>query len=153
MRLLPAAEEAADASAEPGLPRLIVRRLRIGDGVIDASDEVPATPFHTRIGPFSIALDELSTLPGTVGEQRIVVMLESGARLQLDGELGLEPLHAAGRFSLEGPVATLLSRYLQDSLRFSVEHDDTALSAGFVLAGEADGSLSLAVDQRIGRLQ
>ncbi|MBW7930748.1 MAG: DUF748 domain-containing protein [Gammaproteobacteria bacterium] len=147
LRLLPAAEEAADASAEPGLPRLIVRRLRIGDGVIDASDEVPATPFHTRIGPFSIALDELSTLPGTVGEQRIVVMLESGARLQLDGELGLEPLHAAGRFSLEGPVATLLSRYLQDSLRFSVEHDDTALSAGFVLAGEADGSLSLAVDE------
>lgn len=147
LQLLPSTEEAADAAAEPGLPRLIVRRLRIGEGVIDASDEVPATPFHTRIGPFSIALDELSTLPGAVGEQRIVVMLESGARLQLDGELGLEPLRAAGRFSLEGPVATPLSRYLQDSLRFSVEHDDTALSAGFVLAGEADGSLSLAVDE------
>lgn len=146
MQLLPPAAEPAPAARQQGLPRLVVHRLRIKDGAVDFTDEVPATRFHTRIGPFRIALDELSTLPGEVGEQQVVVVFESGARLQLGGELGLDPLRAAGRLKLAGPVATPLSRYLQDSLRFSVEQDDTELSARFVVAGEAAGGLRVELD-------
>ncbi len=145
-KLLPPAVPEPPATEKPGLPRLIVRRLRIEQGVIDLTDEVPATAFHTRVGPFGIALDELSTLPDVVGEQDIAVTLESGTQLGLAGDFTLNPLRVSGRFTLHGPVLGPASRYLRDQLRFRVAADDTELAARFVVTGQPDGGIEAAVD-------
>lgn len=143
-RLLPPTEPAA--AEKPGLPRLVVRRLQVDRGVIDVTDEVPATAFHTRIGPFGVAIEELSTLPKTVGEQEVAVTLESGTQLRLAGDFSLEPLRLAGRISLKGPFLGWASRYLRDQLRFTVAGGDADLVARYAVTSQPDGRIGVAVD-------
>jgi len=146
-RLLPPAEPAA--AEQPGLPRLVVRRLQVDRGVIDVTDEVPATAFHTRIGPFGVAIEELSTLPKTVGEQEVAVTLESGTQLRLAGDFSLEPLRLAGRISLKGPFLGWASRYLGDQLRFTVAGGDADLAARYAVTSQPDGRIGVAVDDLV----
>lgn len=146
LRLLPPAAPEASAAAPAELPRLVVRQLRISDGVIDVTDQVPATVFHTRVGPFSVALDALSTLPGATGREDIEVALESGTRLGLSGDFSLNPLRAAGHISLHGPLLGAASRYLRDQLHFTVAAGVTDFSTRFAVTARPQGGVEAALD-------
>ncbi len=146
-RLLPPASPAAPATEPAGLPRLIVRQLRVADGVIDVTDQVPTTAFHTRVGPFSVAIEALSTLPEASGREDIEVLLESGTRLGLAGDFSVNPLRAAGRLTLHGPMLGSASRYLRDRLHFSVVAGVTDLSSRFLLTARPQGGIEAALDK------
>lgn len=146
LRLLPPAAPEASADKPSGLPRLIVRQLRVSDGVVDITDQVPATMFHTRVGPFSVALDALSTLPEATGREEIEVVLESGTRLGLSGDFSLNPLRADGHVTLHGPFLGSASRYLRDHLHFSVVAGVTDFSTRFAVTARPQGGVEAALD-------
>lgn len=145
LRLLESEAPAEEVESQ-GLPRLMIGRLALEDGIIDWRDEVPKTPFETRVGPLGIGLDNFGTLPETAGAQQTTVIFESGARLKLSGELGLAPLLLRGHVDLQGPVLGPAARYWRDELPFVVEHDKTALAADFLLEQDAKGDLQATVD-------
>ncbi len=146
LRLLPPAAPETPAAAPAELPRLIVQQLRISDGVIDVTDQVPATVFHTRVGPFSVALDALSTLPEATGREDIEVALESGTRLGLSGDFSLNPLRAAGKITLHGPFLGSASRYLRDQLHFTVAAGVTDFATRFAVTARPQGGVEAALD-------
>lgn len=141
LELVPAEPAAADA-APAGLPRLVVQELRLNRGRLDVTDAMPATPFRTQVGPFSVALDELSTLPDAAGRHQLVIGLESGTRMTVAGDLVVNPLHASGNVTMAGPFLGLLHRYIRDQFAFDVAGGSTDLGLRFDLRGMADGSVA-----------
>ena len=78
---LPAqAEETSDAEPS-GLLRLAIDQLALRDGVVDVRDEIPATDFSEQLGPISIEISDLSTLPEETGQQQVAISTPRGARL------------------------------------------------------------------------
>jgi len=147
LQLLPPDPEPAAAPApdDGALPRLVVRQLRIEGGMLDVTDRVPAEPFSTRVGPFGIALDELSTLPEATGRHDIAVTLEGGTTLKVNGDLALTPLRAGGEFRLDGPFLGTVHRYLRENFAFGVAGGQTTAAGRFSVAARPDGSLEAAV--------
>lgn len=139
------APAAAPAPDDGALPRVVVRQLRIEGGTVDVTDRVPAEPFSTRVGPFGIALDELSTLPETTGRHDIAVTLEGGTTLKVNGDLALTPLRAGGEFRLDGPFLGTVHRYLRENFAFGVAGGQTTAAGRFSVAAQPDGSLEAAV--------
>lgn len=144
-RLVPPEPAAEPASPEP-LPRVIVRRLELREGRIDFQDQVPATPFSTRIGPLEVTLDDLTTLPNQAGRQAFEVTTETGARLAWSGSIGLDPLLSEGEVTLKGPHVPVVYRYLQDTLAFALQGGEVDVSARYRIAGTPDGGIAVAVD-------
>jgi hypothetical protein len=133
------------AAGDDELPRLVVRKLRLEGGLLDVTDRVPAEEFRTRVGPFGVALDELSTLPDATGSHDIAITLESGTKLTIAGDLTVNPLAASGEFRLEGPFLGLLHRYMKEEFTFDVSGGATTVAGRFRFAGRPDASLEGAV--------
>jgi hypothetical protein len=146
MSLLPPSEEEPEQADAAGLPRLVVRRFQLGNGVIDLEDQVPEAGFGTRIGPFGVDVDEFSTLPDAAGRQNVTISLESGARIAWTGDLVVTPLRSEGQFTLQGPFLGIAHRYARDQLKFTVgEGSIVEASARYRLAGTKDGGLEAAI--------
>jgi hypothetical protein len=142
LKLLP--PESAAAPPEPdeaALPRLVVRQLRVEGGVIDVTDRVPTEAFRTRVGPFGVALDELSTLPDATGRHDVAITLEGGTKVTLKGDVTVNPLRAGGEFSLAGPFLGTAHRYVKEQFAFTVAGGQTAVTGGFRIAARPDGSV------------
>lgn len=139
----PAAPEEEDDSA---LPRLMVRHLRLSGGTIDVTDEMTATAFHTRLAPVDLTLENLSTLPDTTGRHQLTVTLESNTRLDIKGDLSLNPLRASGDLHLGGPLLGLAHRYLGEELRFAAPEGQLETRLHFDLQVPATGEPAVALD-------
>ena len=61
-------ETTAQASS---MPRLVIGSFALADGVMNVTDRVPASEFVTVVGPVSVAVRDLSTLPGSEGQQQV----------------------------------------------------------------------------------
>ncbi|GMW05250.1 MAG: hypothetical protein AMXMBFR8_00470 [Nevskiales bacterium] len=147
LKLLPPDPEPGTTTPEDELPRVVIRELRIGEGVLDVTDRGPLEPFRTRVGPFAVALDELSTLPDATGRHDIAITLESGTKIAVQGELSLTPLRVGGSFRLDGPFLGTVHRYVRDQLAFDVTGGQSMVEGRFAVAGEAGGALEVAVSQ------
>ena len=122
--------EVPDPDAEAGGPlRLLIGALSIVDGRIETRDETLATPFTAVIGPIDISVNDLTTLPGRAGLQRVSVATESGTRLEWSGSLELEPLISEGSVTGSGPYLPLIYQYFQDQLNFNLT--EGAVELGF----------------------
>lgn len=132
--------------AAPGLPRLEINHLRILNAAADYMDRTLAHPFHTRVGPVTVEINRLSTLPRKTGEQHIQIALEGGATLELTSTTGLNPLVSTGHVTARGPYVPLLSRYFADALKMQAPTGTVAADLDYRLQTRPDGGLGLVVE-------
>lgn len=131
---------------ESGHARLVIRRLEIKDTTTTFTDHVPAKPFTTTVGPVYVKLTRLSTLRDKTGKQHVFVETEGGAVLEWTGTFGLNPLASEGHVHAKGPYAPVITRYLEDTLKFAATRGETLTDLDYRLETRADGVLALAVN-------
>ncbi|MEA1648901.1 DUF748 domain-containing protein [Nitrospirillum sp. BR 11164] len=134
----------ADAPGQ-GLPRLLIRHLIITNAAADVTDQVPGTPFKTKVGPVGMELNDLSTLPERQGQQHLQVGLEGGATLEWTGTSGLNPIVSAGHLAARGPYIPLAARYFGDVFKVTVPTGTLAADLDYQVSRRADGTYALAV--------
>ncbi|MDG3442514.1 DUF748 domain-containing protein [Nitrospirillum amazonense] len=148
-RLIQAAASGDDqAKAEApgqGLPRLLIHRVTVTNAAADVTDQVPGTPFKTKVGPVSMEFNDLSTLPERQGQQHLQVGLEGGATLEWTGTSGLNPIVSAGHVAARGPYIPLAARYFGDVFKVTVPTGTLAADLDYQVSRRADGAYALAV--------
>ena len=128
--------EEKEVAASGKKPRLIVFDVDFIDSAINWYDAVPPEPVETRVGPVSIALDNLNTLPERAGKQVVMITTDSSGTLGWSGSLQLNPLQAKGHAFIRGSHFPLTSAYLKH---------ETGLD---IVEGSADIELDYGIDVR-----
>lgn len=141
----------SDVEAEPAeqassTPRLVIGSLVLEDGVMNVTDRVPASEFVTVVGPVSVAVSDLSTLPDSEGRQQVVVNTEGGSRLEWSGTVQVNPPLSSGRVTGNGPFVPIISRYLQDRLAFNAADGRVELELDYRVGTDAQGEWFAAVE-------
>ncbi len=138
-------EDDSAAKDDGELFRLVIDALAIRDGALTFTDQMPAEPFTTELGPIDIGLTNLSTLPEDSGNQEVSIHTETGARLSWTGELTVNPLLSTGKLTVSGSPLPLLSRYLGDQLNFTLENCCLDVALEYRVAATPDGGIEAAV--------
>ncbi len=128
-------------------PRLMIGNLILVDGSMNVTDRVPASNFVTVVGPVSVAIDNLSTLPDREGQQQVVINTEGGSRLEWSGTVQVDPPLSNGRVTGSGLFVPVLSRYLQDRLAFRATDGRVELGFDYRVGIGAEGEQFAAIDE------
>lgn len=124
--------QSKEAPAEPkGLPRLDIRRLRVGGAQLEFTDRRLTPAFATRIEPVDLELTEVSTLPDDSGKFRLNAKTPFGAQLAWQGDLTLNPLASNGRFDLGEVDLARLAPLLQGKLPIAPPAGIASLGADY----------------------
>ncbi len=100
-----------------GLPRLEIRSFMLAGGKIDYADRRrTAEGFAARFEPLDLELTDLSTLPDDAGKYKLSARTPGGARVDLVGQIDLNPIMVAGTFSLAELQLAQLAPYLRSAL-------------------------------------
>ncbi|MEE3627719.1 DUF748 domain-containing protein [Nitrospirillum sp. BR 11752] len=142
----PAKADGQSGDQSGGLPRLLIRHVTIVDAAADLTDQVPGTPFKTKVGPVSMEFNDLSTLPERQGRQHVQVGLEGGATLEWTGTSSLNPIVSAGHVAARGPYIPLLARYFGDALPVKVPTGTVAADLDYQLSRGKGAGYALAID-------
>jgi len=134
-------EETSDAE-NSSILRLVIDELHINDAAVHLQDNMPDTPFNTRLEPIDINLTNFSTLPDRTGAQQIQVNTETGSTLVWSGYLQVSPLVSAGKIKVSGSPLQLLERYFQDQLNFDADDCCLDIALQYVVASTPDGDIS-----------
>ena len=144
-----AATEAPDPApttdAQASLPRLYIDDFAINDASIDWRDAVPPEPVETVLGPVSVHIAELNTLPDRAGQQEVVIATETQGTLSWSGSLQLNPLNSSGRAAIRGSHFPLLSAYVRHQSGIDITDGLADIELDYAVATAADGSLSASV--------
>ena len=138
--------EADAAEQTSSMPRLIIGSFALADGVMNVTDRVPASEFVTVVGPVSVAVTDLSTLPDHEGRQQVVINTEGGSRLAWSGTVQVNPPLSSGRVTGNGPFVSILSRYLRDRIAFSTSDGRIELGFDYRVGVDAQGAPFASVD-------
>ncbi len=136
----------ADAAEEDGGLRLIIDNLQISEGALNLADQMPNTPFNTRLAPIDISIVNLNTLPDARGEQQVTIVAETGGTLRWNGYLQVNPLISSGKIDISGSILPLLTRYFKDEIPFGVQDCCIDISFGYAAESLADGNIRANLD-------
>jgi len=129
-----------------GLPRLLIHDLKLNGGVIEVTDNVPATPVETQLGPINILITKFNTLPDRYGQQTVNITLPDDGNLRWHGSLSLAPFDSEGEVVLTNSNLGISTAYLKAMLPLEVV--DARLSSRFeyrVQLGE-NGKIDVDID-------
>lgn len=129
-----------------GLPRLLVHELNYRDGSLHFRDDVPSDPVTLDIGPVTVSIRELNTLPDRFGQQTVSVRLPGDALLEWQGNIALTPFRSEGalkfeRFQLSPAIAYFQALLPLDSLEATL-----AVQTKYRIEDLADGNWGIALD-------
>lgn len=128
-----------------GLPRLDVRSFVLANGKLDYTDRRRTDGFATRIEPLDLELSDLSTLPDDEGKYKLAAVTSLGARIDLVGQVDLNPIAIAGTFSLANLQLAKLAPYLKNAL--PVPPEGVASVTAHYQAGNDGNKFDGTVDQ------
>ncbi|MCM2289730.1 MAG: DUF748 domain-containing protein [Sulfuritalea sp.] len=124
--------QSKEAPPEPkGLPRVDIRRLRVGGAQLEFADRRATPAFATRIEPVDLELTEVSTLPDDSGKFRLSAKTPFGAQLAWQGDVTLNPLASSGRFDLGEVDLARLAPLLQGKLPIAPPAGIASLGADY----------------------
>ncbi|MDA8256248.1 MAG: DUF748 domain-containing protein [Betaproteobacteria bacterium] len=138
--LLDALQSKEQTPESKGLPRLDIRRLRVGGAQLEFADRRLTPAFATRIEPLDLELTEVSTLPDDSGKFRLSAKTSFGAQLAWQGDVTLNPLASSGRFDLGEVDLARLAPLLQDKLPIAPPAGIAALGADYRWSRSAETS-------------
>lgn len=142
---LPTAGEPASSSGEP-FP-LYVDRLALSGGSLHLLDQRPQPPVELRYEQLDLELLRFGTRTVDNGELRLQAHGSSGARLDLQGRLGLQPLRAAGRLSVAEIGLSTWWPYVRRLLALELPQGVASLASDFQLKLEEGLHLELSNSQ------
>ena len=136
---LPAEPERTAAVADAPPPRLLLRRLHIGQGSIHLVDRSQPTPADTTLSPLDLEVHDLTSIPQREGPHQLVARLPGGGTLEWRGEASLYPVHSLGRIVITGFKPANAWRYFQDLLNIEEPGGSLDLETGYRFALEQEG--------------
>jgi hypothetical protein len=102
LELKEAIEPHLDLSDEAfGLPRAILREIRMTGGSVELSDGARPEPLVWTGGPAELTLLDISTIPDAEGTSDIDLGLPGGGSARVDGEVLVEPFALNGTLSVD----------------------------------------------------
>ena len=137
----PVAEEEASPT-----PRLFVRQFAVNDARVNWSDQVPPEPVETYLGPVSVAIVELNTLPERPGEQIVVIATESQGTLTWAGSLQFNPLVSVGRASVQDSTFPMMSAYFRHEIGFDIVDGSAGAQLDYSVTTDLEGLLRVAIE-------
>jgi hypothetical protein len=111
--------EPEDAANAPALPRLLIHELSLNGGSVAVRDRLPARPVELEMGPVSVAVQELNTLPNRYGQQSVLIRFPGDAKLSWQGNISLAPLESEGELTIENSPLDKTIAYLEAILPLS----------------------------------
>ena len=145
-------EEEPDPSGvdtDAGLPRLIIHQLDIERAGLAWTDRTTDPDFSTELGPISVSIANLNTLPDNSGDQRVQVVSRNGGSFSWEGSLQVNPLMSRGRFSIQGPALDDLHEYLATLMPLKTSGGDVDIRFDYQLSGPPPGSTGIDEDYRL----
>lgn len=118
---LAATEDGAPPEDEPP-PRAIIQHLEVVDARFSVIDR-PAGDFEGDIGPITIVVEDVRTLPDHTGRQVVSVDVTEHDRLTWQGDLQLVPFRSSGAVEFTGADLENTRRYLDYFLPFDPDFD------------------------------
>jgi hypothetical protein len=144
--LTPADTQTPQPEEATELPRLIIDKLAIVDGVIELNDFVPQPKVTAHFAPINITINDLSTLPAVAGQQKVRIAMEPNGRVEWSGSLQLNPLLAEGRFEGGGRYLPIMYRYIEDQVAFEVSEGQAEFTLNYLIEERSNGEFAVQVD-------
>jgi len=138
--------EVVTDSIDTGLLQALVFKFIIEDWFVNWSDQLPAQPIETRLGPINIAINELNTLPNRAGQQTVVIVTENAGTLSWTGDLQLNPLRSSGRALLEQSRFPLASAYIRHQSGLEIVDGSADLELDYEVYEASTGQIKANVD-------
>ena len=117
---LSATEEVSPEEADEPPPRAIVQELRIRNASVRVIDG-PADQFTYTLGPITVDVDDVRTLPDHAGRQAVSIQINETDTLRWSGDIQIVPFRTTGQVSFEGNELPNTRIYLDYYLPLDVE--------------------------------
>lgn len=145
--VFPPDPDESSTDQDSSAPRLLIKSLRIINGRVIVTDNVPANVVELDLTPINVHVQALNTLPDVVGQQSVEIMLPNDGRLTWSGNLKLAPFHSEGQLTLKNLRFDRLVAYLKPIL--PLQAVDGLLSSQFKYRMALDDQLdfTLKVDE------
>ncbi|HUI07279.1 MAG TPA: DUF748 domain-containing protein [Verrucomicrobiae bacterium] len=143
----PAAASPKSTTNEP-LPLVMVGTLSITNAGARFIDRHRATPFEQHVGPINIRLRHFTTRPKTGSPYSIVATTDTGGMFAWAGDVGINPPHSAGRFTLTGLQLNRYAPYVEDTAHIDLAGGQVDLQTDY-LFDMASGAMTLAVSNAV----
>jgi uncharacterized protein involved in outer membrane biogenesis len=111
----PAVGDAAEVVGPP--LRLTIERLRLNQGEVSFADQALETPASLRLQGITLAVDNLSTVPGTASTLSLTLQLNQAGRFSTQGSLVFDPLALKTSLSLDALQLKDFQAYLAEQAR------------------------------------
>ena len=122
-----------------GLPRALLRKIRIVDGRVEVESLVPEEPLLWELTPVNLSLNNISTLPGEEGDNLFTLGTPNGGEIGIDGTVVVEPLGLEGSVSVERMPIETVWRAVKDKFEFDLSSGSFATDLDYRIGVEEDG--------------
>jgi uncharacterized protein involved in outer membrane biogenesis len=151
-RLMADIEAAGEADEQPeeeasGLPRLLIHQLSLNNGSGVLLDQVPESPVQINMGPVSVAMQDLNTLPDSHGQQNVDIRFEDGSSISWQGTISLAPLDSEGHLTVSNSRLDRSIAYLKAMLPLSQVSATLDASTRYSVKARPDGDIEVALDE------
>lgn len=143
-----AGDDVEPAAEDSAPPRVIVGHFLLQDGRVHLVDR-HAGDFATDIGPISVDVNDIRTLPDNEGHHAVTVRFGEHNRLEWQGDLSVIPLRSSGQLVLIGNGIEDAIRYTDHFLPFSTQVGDIEIGLHYRLDLQSE-TLQLEVDEMSG---
>lgn len=126
-----------------GLPRLLILELNLNDGRVEMRDDVPEQPVDLTLGPITIDIEQLNTLPDRYGQQMVKVRMPHDATITWQGDLSLAPFRSEGTFRLDKSHLNLTTAYLEAVLPIEDMNAILSVNTNYRIEETADGAIEV----------
>jgi hypothetical protein len=129
-----------------GLPRVIVDRLTVSDGVVDFSDASRSPAYRSRLEPLNLDVTDLITLPSESGAHTLAIGVGAGAVLKWTGRQMVDPLRFTGELEITQLELPRLWEYFAAHLPFDLASGRADLTVPYEIARTSGGAFDLKVE-------
>jgi len=130
------------APAEP--LKLLIDRLVMDNGQLDVLDAAVAAgedPAHLALRELTIRVADLSNTPEALAKMSLAGKINATAKLQLTGQIGLEPVQARLNLQLTDLALSPFQPYIADQARLIIAGGTLAVAGDLSLRSPHDGPL------------
>jgi len=121
-----------------------VEEIKVSGGKINFEDASRARPFKTVIDPLDLSVSQLTNEKGKKGTYTLSVRTESKEEIQVEGEISIDPLEAAGNLKLSGLQLKKYAPYYADFITCDVTDGRLDLATGYkARLGQAEPAILL----------
>ncbi len=150
--LAPSESSDRDSDGASELPPVWVRDLQINQGRVTVSDHLQDEVFQAAVGPVTVRVTDLNSLPDRSGQQQVSISTTSGGVIAWQGSLQLHPLQSQGHLELSGNVLQDLHRYAGLILPLRTAGDEVDIGFDYRLSHSVADGLRFGVDRLQGQL-